>query len=128
MDHQQLTYTERIAELAARDPEAVGLICIDESGAEKPVTYSVLARRSAQVARLLASKGVTERTVVAVALPNGLDHVLVQFAAWWLGACVMPVNYRAPHVEQVAVLKAAQASGRPLLLVGQSVGQGFSTL
>jgi len=55
MDHQQLTYTERIAELAARDPEAVGLICVDESGAEKSVTYSLLARRSAQVARLLSS-------------------------------------------------------------------------
>jgi bile acid-coenzyme A ligase len=111
-----------LSELAAATPDAVALVCVDESGVERDFTIGALARSSAQLARALQERGIDAGSLVVLALPNGPEMVTLSYAAWWLGACVLPYSPKAPAQERAAVLDAAKESGRAVVVVDEHGG------
>lgn len=113
-----ITYTQRIADLAAAAPEEVALVVAPVDGAEREVTRAALLAESLRAASLLERQGIDRSSLVDVAMPNGLDAVVACLGAWWLGACVLPLSYALPSAELELVLASAAESGREQLLIG----------
>lgn len=94
---------------AEKDPELQALHWVDESGREQVVTYAELARRSRQVANMLAQQGVSRGDVVLLMLGRQL--------AWWevVTACLRAGFVVAPATTQLSAkdiayrMKAASA-------------------
>jgi bile acid-coenzyme A ligase len=101
----ELSFGERIAQLAITDETSpvVRVVAID--GTETVVTWPELHRRSTQVARALQARGTTQGTRVAVALRNSPEFVMTVLAAWKLGAVPVPVRWDLPDWERERVLE-----------------------
>jgi bile acid-coenzyme A ligase len=86
-----------------RDPDRTAVVCDDDA-----LTRGQLDARSNQVARALASRGVTAGRLVALVLPNSVDLVAAVVACWKLGAVPLPLSARLPVAELDAVLAVAE--------------------
>lgn len=115
---QSLSYGRRLTLLAQQHPAKIAIILVTTSGEEQAITWRELDDRSNQLARLLAERGVDERSLVAVALPNSLEHYVATFAAWKLGALVLPLRAALPPYERDHFLEAA----RPTIVIGDWPG------
>jgi bile acid-coenzyme A ligase len=115
---EPITYTERIRELAEGDPGGVALIVAGSDGSDVHFTRRELLEDSLRAASLLENFGVDGQSLVDVALPNGIDHVVACLGAWWLGACVLPLSPALPPAELKLILASAAEAGRSQLLVG----------
>lgn len=104
-----ISYGRRLSMLAAEHPDAVAAVFAPENGAETAIAWLQLERRSNQVARLFAERGLRETNVVAVALRNSPEHLFSTFAAWKLGASVLPLRWDLPEWERERVLQVADA-------------------
>lgn len=103
------------AAIAAARPEAVAVeAAAVETGAEgdaAPVlTYGALDRRSARLARRLAAAGVRPGTVVAVAVPRGLDLPVALLGVLRAGAAYLPVDTARPDPRLSAMLDECGAA------------------
>lgn len=78
------------------------------------ITRGELEARANQAARHFATLGVTEGSLVTIALPNGIDFYVAVAAAWKLGAVPQPLSYRLPDIERNAIIELAD----PSLVVG----------
>jgi bile acid-coenzyme A ligase len=94
---------------ASRDPHHVAVIT--PAG---QITRGELEARANQAARHFATLGVTEGSLVTIALPNGIDFYVAVAAAWKLGAVPQPLSYRLPDLERNAIIELAE----PSLVVG----------
>jgi bile acid-coenzyme A ligase len=74
------------------------------------LTRLELESRSNQLSRLYGTLGVTQDSIVAVSLPNGIDFVLACVAIWKLGATPMPMSPLLGWDEQEALLALAKPS------------------
>lgn len=74
-------------ELGERYGERVALL-----GASAPVSFAELAAGSRQAAKGLASLGVNKGSRVGILMPNSPTWLSSAFAAWRLGAMVVPLN------------------------------------
>ena len=92
------------AQAAARG-SAVAVTCGSQS-----VTYAELARRVQGLARSLAARGVTDETLVAVAMPRGIDFVAALLAVSRTGGAFLPVDSRHPPSRTVRVLESSGAA------------------
>jgi len=79
------------------------------------MTWRDLDRSTNRLARLLAARGVAQDALVAIGLPNCAEHLTVAYAAWKLGACVLPLSHRLPAVERRRVLDLAS----PTVLIAE---------
>lgn len=108
IDFNRVTpYGMRVHALSAQAPDASAIIFIPQKDEERVVTRRELDDRSTQIARLLAARGVGQGSMVVVALPNSPEHAMASIAAWKLGACVLPLNPRAPERERDQLLNLA---------------------
>jgi bile acid-coenzyme A ligase len=97
----------RISQLAAEDPTRPALVIArPDPSADEVVSRLELDRLSTQAARRLARDGVTQGALLVVALPNGLDHVVVSLAGMKLGATVLPLRWDQPDWERSRLLAA----------------------
>lgn len=101
------SYGERLHLLAEKDPDAVAVIWIAEDGRETSHTRRELDERSTQLARVLAGHGVEIGDHVALAIRNAPELVIGAFAAWKLGATVIPMRWDLPDWEFDRVLAVA---------------------
>ena len=115
---EPIAYTQRLRDLATADGHTTAIVFVSPDGAESKLTNAELYVRSLRTARLLQSRGVGSQSLVGIALGNTADAVVVAFAAWWCGACVMPLSHRLPDTELDQVLEAAVESGRRLFVAG----------
>ncbi|WP_236792396.1 class I adenylate-forming enzyme family protein [Amycolatopsis sp. GM8] len=92
--------TQRVERLAQEKADDIALILPKRSGEDRQLTWRELNGKSNHRARQIAECGVGESTVVAVALPGELDHVITTLAAWKIGATVVPVD---PHLSDAEV-------------------------
>lgn len=92
------------AQAVANGP-AIAVTCGDRS-----VTYAALARRVRGLARSLAARGVTDETLVAVAMPRGIDFVAALLAVSRTGGAFLPVDSRHPPSRTVRVLESSGAA------------------
>ncbi len=78
------------------------------SYAGETLNWVELEQRSATFARRLIALGVRRDDLVAVALPNGVDHHVSAFAAWRAGAtpCILPTSLPGRELAQMVALAA----------------------
>ena len=105
------SYGGQLTLLAERMPDAVAIMHVAPDGTDTAITWSELERRSNQVARYLASRGVgadpARSDLVAVALPNLPEHFFSCYGAWKLGATVLPLRWDLPPWERDRLLDLA---------------------
>lgn len=106
-------YGIQIRRVAEAHPGEVAMIFAAEDGSEREVTWDELDRRSTQVARVLAEQGLSRGDILAVCLRNSPEHLMACFAAWKLGAVVVPMRWDLPEWERARVL----ATLAPRLLI-----------
>lgn len=85
-----------IVRRAARKPEAVALIDGDTG---RTITYGELETNVAELATGLYEHGIRRGDRVALLMENTPEFVEVIFAAWYLGAVVVPINFRLAGPE-----------------------------
>jgi bile acid-coenzyme A ligase len=110
---EQLSYGARLADLAARRPDAPA---IHEVVNGRTVTYAELDADAHRVAGVLHDRGVRPGDLVAVALPDCALHAAASFGAWRLGACVLPLSPRLPVLERSRLLAVATELPRVVTL------------
>jgi bile acid-coenzyme A ligase len=98
---------------AERDPGGVAAVHED-----RVRTRVELERRTSRLARAYAALGVTEGSLVTIALPNGIEFLEACLAAWKLGAAPQPVSSRLPAAERDAIVELADSA----LVVGLQPG------
>lgn len=95
--------------LAEREPHRPAITCGDEI-----VTRAELENRARQVADELRDTGVSTGDLVAIVLPNGVEHFIATLATWQVGAVPSPLSHRMPTHERQALLELAD----PAVVVG----------
>src|SRR6266508_3222233 len=83
---------------------------------ETRITYEVMASRVARLANALQSRGIGAGSRVAVMATNSPEYVEVYYACAKLGACFVPINYRAKREELAYMLDASDTS---IVFVGE---------
>lgn len=101
-----------LRDLAAAEPARVVVVAGDER-----LTAGALDRMSERWARELLRRGVRRDDLVSLALPDGVELVVVCAAVWKVGATPQPVPPGVGPAERAAVVAAA----RPALTVGFAV-------
>jgi bile acid-coenzyme A ligase len=114
-DETAIPFSRRVRNLAAADPGEPALVLVRPDGTEDLTTWGALDRRTEQLARTLAARGVDKGDRVALELINSTELVLLVFAAWKIGAVPVPVRWDLPAWERDRLLEvvAGQLSIRP---------------
>ncbi|MBT2130892.1 AMP-binding protein [Aliiroseovarius lamellibrachiae] len=76
---------------AARDPSRVALTHVDQDGGARDWTYGELRDASDRFATVLRARGVVAGDRVAVLLGQGPEVLITHFAAYKIGAIVLPL-------------------------------------
>lgn len=103
-----ISLPSRISKSAMEHPERAAIIFVPEEGPHQTYTWQQLDRQTNQLARFLADKGVDEQAHVVVGLHNCPEHLLVDIAAWKLGAMVIPIRNATPPHERDQILALAK--------------------
>ena len=121
---QPISYGLRLSQLAAEHPDRTAITFVPREGDEQRTTWRELDRRSNQISRMLAERGVDQQATVVIALGNRPEHFLVTYAAWKLGAMVLPLRVQLPEHERDAILDVA----KPRIIVADWEGLRFPGL
>lgn len=119
-----MSFGRRLGMLADEHPARAAIIFVPREGEERWVSWHELDRASNRLARLLAARGVDERSTVVVGLPNCPEHYIACFATWKLGAMALALRAALPDRERDALLDLAQ----PTVVVADWEGTAFPTL
>ncbi len=117
-----ISFGRRLRMLADAHPERPAIIFVPREGEERQLSWRNLDRASNRLARLLAARGVGERAIVVVGLPNCPEHYIACFAVWKLGA--LALRSALPDRERDALLDLAQ----PALVIADWEGVAFPTV
>lgn len=101
-----MTFTEMLAEVVARTPEASAVI--DDTPDSLTTSYADLWRRVIALRDDLRERGVGQGDCVGVYLPNWSDSVVWQFAAAAVGAHVIGINTRYAVGDVAHVVERAR--------------------
>ena len=105
------------------NPEEVAVSCALADGGVARLTRSELDRWSSRLAHRLLAMGVEPGRYVAIALPNGVEHIVATLACYKAGGTPMPVSYRLPPAERDALLDLAA----PAAVFSDEAGAGDLT-
>jgi bile acid-coenzyme A ligase len=97
-----VSFSRRLADLAAVDPSRVAITC-----GERSVTRAELEAAADALARQLLEDGVQHGEMVTIALPNSVDWFIAVVATWKIGAIPQPVSARLPARELAAIVELA---------------------
>ena len=89
---------------AARTPEKTALVYAGQA-----ISYAELEARVLAVAAALASRGAGPGDIVAMMMKNSAAFIEIAFAASYLGAIFLPVNYRLAADEVGFITDNAEA-------------------
>lgn len=103
-----VSYGRRLSNLAAAHPEKTAIVFVPQEGPERTVSWHALNTASNRLARRMAAIGVDTQSLVVVGLPNCPEHFIATFAAWKLGALVLPMRAALPPRERDQILDLAQ--------------------
>ena len=105
MPDDQISYGRRLTMLADAHPDATAVVFAAEDGTESTITWRQLEDRANQVADLFAERGLAELDTIVVAPRNSPEHLYSTFAAWKLGASVLPLRWDLPLWERSRLLE-----------------------
>jgi bile acid-coenzyme A ligase len=97
---------ERVAQIVSLIPHELALVAVSADGAEQRLSWRELHDGVIRAAHALRRAGVDHSSLVIVALPAGVAHVLATHGAWALGAMVLPVNPELTETERRDLLDA----------------------
>ena len=97
-----VSFSRRLADLAAADPSRAAITCNDLS-----LTRAELESAADALARQLLEDGVKHGEMVTIALPNSVDWFVAVVATWKIGAIPQPVSPRLPARELAAIVDLA---------------------
>jgi long-chain acyl-CoA synthetase len=103
------TVATLLASRAVEHPGRDWLVHVDGSGGRDILDYGAAGARVAALASLLGALGVGRGDRVATLAHNHPDTVLQYFAAWAVGACVVPLNAGEDPERIAYVLDHSQA-------------------
>jgi bile acid-coenzyme A ligase len=106
---ESISYGRRLTMLADQHPDAVAVVFAAEDGTDTPITWRELETRANQVAHYLAERGLDDGDMIICALRNSPEHLYTTFAAWKLGASVLPLRWDLPEWERDRLLDVANA-------------------
>ncbi|HLN18481.1 MAG TPA: AMP-binding protein [Acidimicrobiales bacterium] len=106
----------RLHQVAEERPDDVALVFVAEDGGEAALTFGELDRRSSQLARVFAARGLGVGDHLAVCLRNSPEHLVADFAGWKVGAVVIPMRWDLPEWELGRLLSVIE----PRLIVDAS--------
>jgi bile acid-coenzyme A ligase len=112
-------FAERIAILGRERPDTVAVTFVDHDGSKRRLTWGHLDRRSNQLGRAMAARGVGIGDRVGLELPNSVEMVEATLAAWKVGASPVPVRWDLPEWERNRVAEVLDAT----LMVGEESGE-----
>ncbi|MHA7817508.1 MAG: AMP-binding protein [Pseudohaliea sp.] len=92
---------------AEANPEQVVVSCALAEGGVARLTRGDLDRWSSRLAHRLLEAGVQPGRYVAIALPNGIEHIVATIACYKAGGTPMPVSSRLPPAERDALFALA---------------------
>src|SRR5271156_3359811 len=115
-----VSYGRRLSGLAETQPEATAFIFVNTAGDERPISWRHLDQQSNRVARGFALRGIGQGDMVVLELPNSVEHLVGAFAAWKVGACVLPLRWDLPDWERERVL----AVPKPATVLGSRTDDG----
>jgi len=104
MTDAPVPFGRRIRDLAEEQPDRVALRFVPAEGAEEPLTSAELDRRSTQIGRVLAARGLGVGDRVGIELRNSPELVEVCLAAWKVGAAPIPMRWDLPAWERLRLL------------------------
>ncbi len=97
-------YGRRLTDLARERADDTAVIFVADDGTEVRWSWRQLDERANQMAQLFAARHVDEGDVVVIGLANTPEHVAATFAAWKLGASVLPLRSDLPAWERDRLL------------------------
>jgi bile acid-coenzyme A ligase len=103
-----MSFGRRLTDLSALHPDRTAIYWISEAGLMHEVSWQELERRSNQLARKLQADGVDHTSLVVIGLPNVPEHVIASYAAWKLGALVLPLKHNLPLREREQLLELGE--------------------
>ncbi|MGE7391198.1 amino acid adenylation domain-containing protein [Streptomyces sp. NPDC004126] len=96
------TYMALFEERAARDPQAIAVVCGGET-----LDYGDLNARANRLARLLNSHGAGPGSLVALSLPRSVDLVVALLAVTKAGAAFLPIDPAHPEERNTRIVRDA---------------------
>lgn len=85
--------------IAETKPEENAIIQEQKNGEIRKITWKEFERTTNRLARMLQEQGVGPGDTVLVTFPNSIEHALVNFAIWKIGACYMPISPKTKPEE-----------------------------
>lgn len=122
MSDRLISYGARIHQLAGQNGDGNALIFAADDGSERRLSWREIDEASTRVARRLAAAGLGAGDRAAVKLHNSPEMILAVFAAWKVGAVVVPVRWDLPDWELQRLLGVLG----PKLVIDESSGALFS--
>ncbi len=109
-DEEGIPFGTKLGQLAADDPDGVGLILIHRDTADERVTWRELDLQSNRWCRALQLRGAQVGDRIALAVQNSVDLVTAILGAWKAGASPVPVRWDLPDWERDRVLAVVDAT------------------
>ncbi|MEP6732347.1 MAG: amino acid adenylation domain-containing protein [bacterium] len=109
------TLTELLAECASQNPEAIALELGDES-----MTYRELDARAAQLARVLAARGVRAGVLVGICMERSFEMMVGLIGIMKAGGAYVPLDPEYPAERLAFMVSDAQS---PVLLTQQRIAE-----
>lgn len=91
-------------------PNDTAIIYIDKNDEPHEITWHQLHVQSNRLAWMLKRESIGPGTVVMVAWPNSIEHIIATFAIWKAGACYLPVSDKIACKELFEVSEMINAS------------------
>ncbi len=98
------------AEQARRTPDAVALVALQASGAERRLSYTELDRRANQLAHYLRRRGVGPETLVAIGLERSPELIISVLGVLKAGAAYLPLDPSYPRDRLAFMLADSRAT------------------
>jgi len=105
-----VSFGRRLSQLAEARGDETAAVFVTVTGRERRLRWGELDRQANRLARAMAERGVSRVDAVVVGLPQCPEHVIATFAAWKLGACVIPLRPDLPVRERAALLNLSEAA------------------
>ena len=101
-----MNWVSFLRDKAIEHPSKVALIDDDNN---KKWTYKELFEESTMCAGLMMSNGVVNGDNIAILAKNRVEHLTLLFACSYIGATLVPMNFRLSHQEIVEILDKVNA-------------------
>lgn len=105
-----IPFGTKLKQLAAADPDGVGVVVVSVDGKDHSLTWSALDAGANRWCRVLHARGAGVGDRVALAVANSADLILAILGCWKAGASPIPVRWDLPDWERSRVLAVIEAA------------------